>query len=64
MNIATVPASFPALHEAPALPIGTERDCPRCGTRTAWTGYDFEHCSEGHVGQLSCPIFAALAVVR
>lgn len=35
---------------------GDERSCPGCGTRTAFTGYAFEHCSEGIVGTLSCPL--------
>ena len=59
MNVATLPASLAPLHEASTPRVGHERACPRCGTRTAWTGFGWEHCSTGHVGQLSCPIFAA-----
>ena len=34
---------------------GDEKDCPRCGTRIAWTRYHWEHCDEGTSGTLSCP---------
>jgi len=37
---------------------GATRSCPRCGTHTRWTGYAWEHMSEGMTGAspLSCPI--------
>jgi hypothetical protein len=36
--------------------VGAERDCPRCGLRTEWTGYDWEHCDAGATsGTLTCP---------
>ena len=36
--------------------VGYERFCPRCGMRTEWTGYAFEHTSwPGESGTLPCP---------
>jgi predicted RNA-binding Zn-ribbon protein involved in translation (DUF1610 family) len=36
-------------------PIGTERRCPKCGLRTAWTGSNWDHCATGTFGLPSCP---------
>lgn len=50
-----------AHHNAAAEPKveptrGTTRSCPRCGDHTRFTGYAWEHVSEGETGagQLSC----------
>lgn len=44
--------------EGPCATLGPEarleRTCARCGKRTAWTGYAWEHASSGTSGTLSC----------
>ena len=54
MDVAEITRTPPV---SPASPYCHQvRPCPRCGTRTIFTGYAFEHVDDGYgSGTLSCP---------